>query len=438
MPTIQLPEFPRETEFEEFVSAYLQCGGYFVERQIHEQETRDVLELDVVLTAHTASDVGVRIAEVKSGEWGCSDLFKLAGWMRYLGVDEAILASLGAMKDADVLETVASRLNIGLATIETHEDAEEALRAFVGVKVDSLDVAMWRYAYWLERCLGQRLNDLRKSGGLVAPQRVYEVHKRLQTNLFAYDMLSRTNSLYDIFRTQPHLAARWASELLGADFDGDYAKLPKPIFEQVYYGGSAIPHDLDLVTWTEYRIRLSILKNLVDYELLRRKSGDAAFNSVVYRIGGQDVRLADMLPASCRDAVKVLSEQPFFHRYAVLWQWFLWVGGGFLLQDHLQQEYEWLGRKSGMPATEVPRALEAFDVLFPTPNGWFKDLAPYNRITVLTMMPVCYHGVGANLRRFLYSSEHTFEGIALEGRHTRSQLVRWSNNVIARLASCRT
>jgi hypothetical protein len=87
MAGVELPDYPKETEFEEFISAYLQCSGAFVDRQIHEREKTDVLELDIVLTYHDKDRLLTRIAEVKSGSWGCRDLFTLAGWMRYIGVD---------------------------------------------------------------------------------------------------------------------------------------------------------------------------------------------------------------------------------------------------------------------------------------------------------------------------------------------------------------
>jgi hypothetical protein len=121
----------------------------------------------------------------------------------------------------------------------------------------------------------------------------------------------------------------------------------------------------------------------------------------------------------------------------VLWQWFLWVGGGFLLLDRLEEEHAWLGEKAGLPVAEVPRALEAYDVLFPTDAGWFKDLSPNSHIRLLAMMPVPYHGMGANLRRLRYAPDQTYDGISLEGNYTRNDLVRWNNNLVAYLERCR-
>lgn len=439
MAGVELPDYPKETEFEEFISAYLQCSGAFVDRQIHEREQTDVLELDIVLTYHDKDRLLTRIAEVKSGSWGCRDVFTLAGWMRYVGVGEAILASLGGSKDRDLVEAVAGKLGIGLAWLSTHDEASTALAPFLlGSVANELDVELWRFAYWLERSLEQRLTDLRRMGGArKGPGHVYDVHKTLQTNLFARDMLTRTASLYRVFSQAPRLAARWGSEETGGDFDGDCELVPPSVFRDVYYNDVPTPHDLDVATWVEHRMRLAILKNLVDYELLRRSTGDREFNKIVLRTLAGEYRLVDTLPTSFQESLKSLGGQPYFHRYPVLWQWFLWVGGGFLLLDRLDEEYAWLGEKAGLPATEVPHGLEAYDVLFPTDAGWFKDMSPNSHIRLLAMMPVPYHGMGANLRRLRYASDQTYDGISLEGNYTRNDLVRWNNNLVAYLKRCR-
>lgn len=439
MEGVELPDYPRETEFEEFISAYLQCSGAFVERQIHEREPGDVLELDIVLTYLEKDRLLTRIAEVKSGAWGCRDVFTLAGWMRYLGVEEAILASLGGERDRDLVQPVAAKLGIGLAWLANHEEASRELEPFLeGLTADEDDVSLWRFSYWLERALDQRLRDLRRgSAERKGPAHLYEVHKTLQSNLFALDMLTRTGALYGIFAREPHLAARWGNEETGRDFDEDCDLVPQPVFKSVYYEDGPTPHDLDLATWIEHRMRLAILKNLVDYELTRRARGDKEFNEIVIHGLGHDYRLVDTLPASFKTALETFAKRPHFHRYPVLWQWFLWVAGGFLLLDRLGDEYAWLGEKAGMPVAEVPRALEAYDVLFPTESGWFKDLSPNSHIQVLSMMPVPYQGIGANLRRIRYAHEQSYESLKLEGVYTMNDLAKWNNNLVAYLQRCR-
>lgn len=436
LPEIALPQHPKETEFEEFVSAFLQCGGAFVERQIHEKEGTDVLELDVVLSYYEADAVKSGIVEVKSGGWGCGDLFKLAGWMKYLSVDDGVLAALGANKDEELLRLVADKLGIGLAWIADHAEAEVALVPFVGTdQIDPDDVDVWRYSYWLERCLEKRLNDLRKCGdGRAAPGRTYEVHKGLQSNLFARDMLTRTAALYQSFQDNPHLSARWGAEAVGMDFDGDHVAIPDTVFADVYYSNVSEPNDLDVATWVEQRTRLALFKNLVDYELMRREKGDG-FEHITFTFLGMEIKLVDTLPASFQNALEALREEPYFHRYPVLWQWFLWVGGGFLLLDRLDEEYAWLGAKSGIPAAEVPKALAAYEQLFPTANGWFKNLEPNSRLKVLALMPVPYCGIGAFYRKTLYGGEAgDWDAIALTGPYTRNDLIKWNNNAYNYLA----
>ena len=61
--------------------------------------------------------------------------------------------------------------------------------------------------------------------------------------------------------------------------------------------------------------------------------------------------------------------------FPLFWQVFLWSWGGFLLTDCVDEQYEKLSQETGVPIAEIPLALQAFDKLFPTPGGWFRELA---------------------------------------------------------------
>lgn len=52
---------------------------------------------------------------------------------------------------------------------------------------------------------------------------------------------------------------------------------------------------------------------------------------------------------------------------------------------------------SGIPAAEIPTALEAFDRLFPIANGWFTTPG-WTDIHLLKMVPLIFQGIGAHQR----------------------------------------
>lgn len=57
---------------------------------------------------------------------------------------------------------------------------------------------------------------------------------------------------------------------------------------------------------------------------------------------------------------------------------------------------------SGIPANEIPTALEAFDRFFPIPNGWLTTPGSTD-IHMLKMVPFIFQGVGAHQRRIQYN-----------------------------------
>ena len=81
MASVSLPELPKGKEFEEYISAFFQSGGNYIERSIIEREVEEVLELDIITTDYCSSTPEIKLVEVKSGGWGFPDLFKVRGWM---------------------------------------------------------------------------------------------------------------------------------------------------------------------------------------------------------------------------------------------------------------------------------------------------------------------------------------------------------------------
>lgn len=84
----ELPEIPKGKELEDYVAGFLHCVRYFVEKSIIEREQKEILELDMVATTYIDGLPRRLLFEVKSGDWGFSDIFKLVGWKTYLSPDK--------------------------------------------------------------------------------------------------------------------------------------------------------------------------------------------------------------------------------------------------------------------------------------------------------------------------------------------------------------
>ncbi|MBP7795957.1 MAG: hypothetical protein KA059_04185 [Elusimicrobiales bacterium] len=55
MSSISLPNLPKGKEFEEYISAFFQSGGNYIERNIIEREVEEILELDIIATDYDLS-----------------------------------------------------------------------------------------------------------------------------------------------------------------------------------------------------------------------------------------------------------------------------------------------------------------------------------------------------------------------------------------------
>ena len=129
-----------------------------------------------------------------------------------------------------------------------------------------------------------------------------------------------------------------------------------------------------------------------------------------------------------------ISQEPYFHRYPVFWQWFMWFFGGFILTDMEDREYELLSSNTGIPVEHIPSALASYDKVFPKPNGWFFDLGSRCHIRTMHLFPVPFMGIGAYARRCLYVNEKDFDKIPVQGQYTTRDLCKW-NNVAYRVLS---
>ncbi|MFG2715323.1 hypothetical protein ACGFX2_32895 [Streptomyces goshikiensis] len=227
--------------------------------------------------------------------------------------------------------------------------------------------------------------------------------------------------LYEAYGEHPKLTLGYAREIDGGGFDPHTAASDSPSCT------AAIRHgqhpELQACMYLEHRARLAILKAAVDYALAHpdgppefRMSQDGKsffFQGLTYHV----------LPGTFHDGIAWLREQPNFSRYATFWQQFLWGWGGFYLNDRTGEEFEWMAEYSGIPAEEIPTALEAFDRFFPIPSGWLTT--PGNTdIHLLKMVPLIFQGVGAHHRRIQYNLVDNLSELQPSAPYTASDLAK--------------
>lgn len=285
--------------------------------------------------------------------------------------------------------------------------------------IDDNDIIFWRYAYWLERNL---LKELRRRKRSQKDRKCYKVlndyyHTVNNKIFFTETITQRLYELYNAFMECPHISAKCGYEEYNGDFE-DHTKVPRKIYEDSFF--RCMFTDIQISTYIEHRARLAILKNAVDY-ILYEKVGeeDKTKDISLVLVDDREVTLWDCLPDRFKDGLEKISKHKYFYRYPIFWQWFMWVFGGFILKDYEKKEYELLSQKTGIPPDEIPKALEAYQILFPSEGGWIKDLQDLNsNVKIITMFPVPFIGIGANYRRYIYTDSKKFEDLKLSGEHT--------------------
>jgi hypothetical protein len=92
-----------------------------------------------------------------------------------------------------------------------------------------------------------------------------------------------------------------------------------------------------------------------------------------------------------------------------------------------------MGAYAGIPATEIPIALQAFDGFFPIPGGWLVT-AGQTCVRQVKMVPSYYKGLGVHHRRQTYDLNKGLVGLKSSG-YTSSDLASWNNCAVAFLMS---
>jgi hypothetical protein len=236
---------------------------------------------------------------------------------------------------------------------------------------------------------------------------------------FEDDVRVRVKKLIDAHLQHPKLARSMAHELSGRE--PMFADPPPcPEFAGVMYEGKLLP--VQACMYLSHRARLYILKALVDYVDALNAGW---ITKEILNFGGVEIDITHAaLYGSFRSAMKQLGARPHFRLYPRLWQNLLWSWGGFLLRSKRDFEYAALSAESGVPVDEIPYALGAFDFLFPTERGWWRNIAQGD-IDIVQQMPPALCGIGSLRRSILYGKEE-YADLGLPG-YAGNDLAKWHN-----------
>jgi hypothetical protein len=417
---VTLPDIPGAgEELEDYIAALFQASGLFVEKQIVESDPADVLELDIFTTDYAPDEVLQRLIEVKGGNWGYTDLFKVVGWMRYLELERG---AFFVTKWDDRKSAVDRMGPLGL-DVACFDDLAAAPQHFenkgFGSFRESSLIDLWRHSYSVERKLVKTILARAKAGGEGA--REAKAYYRLVNNgtFFARAPEESLAMLYDAYTCHPKLTLGYALELDGGAFDPHSSQAQSASYKDALREGGY--PELQACMYFEHRARVAILKAAVDYALSNPDGPPSLWSE-----GGKstwDFRglTYHTLPATFQDGMDWLRAQPSFRRYATFWQQFLWGWGGFYLKDRQDEEFEWMSIYSGIPAKEIPTALQAFDRFFPGQADWLVTPG-LTDVHMVKMVPMVFQGIGAHHRRVQYELGNNLSALNASAPYTRADL----------------
>ena len=435
MTTIHLPKLPEGEYLEDYVAAFLQCGGFYTEKSVIESGETQVMELDILAWKPTDQPPQHTLFEVKGGDWGFPDIFKVYGWKTYLeqrGVNVAYLIVPRGERDEKVVEYIREKCSdIGMKLLVNDDisSLEANLKEYslTPQSTNRLDHGVWRFSFWLERQMQKVVSNNRRSlRDNQGPKEVYAYQEMIRNGLVqARDVRERLASLY-----KAHFEHQWLPKSVAAELDTGQWNSENPSsgthWNDALY--KCKHHLIQAALFYQHRARLDILKGAVEFTLLLKH--DALPPERRVRFLGIE-HPADFLPSSFHNAVRKLQLINGFEKTPLLWQSFLWKWGGFFLVDHEAEEKATLAQEVGMTVDAVDAALEIYDVLFPVDGGWFQDI---QGTRMLKLFPCQFRGIGAHYRYRRQGASSLREVFGeLPHRYLVRNLGTWINSTVSLL-----
>jgi hypothetical protein len=418
---IELPKIPKDKDYEDYLCAYLQAGGLYVERNIIHREVEELLELDILTTDFQQDSAENLLVEIKGGDWGFSDIFKIRGWLTYLHFDQGCFIVQKSRPSISYFQDKAKELNIRLIDNSDLTKTKETLSSFFNIEPEKAEIETIRFAYLLERKQLAQIKQLKKKfPGLKSYQNLDDYFfKTISGSFFSRDPIRRINKLFDTFIKYKNITAKICHELNGGDFDDDITELSSKCFSDTYY--KAENNILHVSLYVEHLARVTILMCAIKHLIDRLKG-----NYDPKDISNQLEYLT--LPNTIKTGLTEITKDKYFYLYPRFWQFFTYVFGGFILTDIEEQEFELLSKKTGVPVDEIPNAFDAFNKLFPRNDGWFFKFRN-SSIRLHRLFPISFCGLGANYRRLVYTDDKDYDNLykLLSNDMTPFDLSKWNN-----------
>ena len=394
MSSISLPVHPVEKLYEDYVTAIIQCGGYFVERGLRKREKIDLLELDVVATKIT-DEVDKCIVEIKSGkrDVGFGLIFKMLGWMNFLSLKKSALIVLkGNPEELEQMKPLAAKIGVNLL-INLNYDKQDII-TFFGASADENTylIETLRFSYAVERGIMVCLND-KKAANQAERKLVRDyLFNVTEGSFFDNSADSRINKLFQEYRNNSRLTARIYNLLNGCSAaDQDVDRLTSAQHVEIFREFSA-----DILVYcamyAEYVNRILIVKLCVENIVIHGINIDE-----IHKRLPNWLRYVIHLPSNLSSSIYELAKHPSFRQYPFFWQIFTYIFGGFIVESEREEEYRLLSEITKVPIEEIDNALSVFDLLFPLPNGnsWFLNI---EGVLVMKFFPPQLAGMGVIFR----------------------------------------
>lgn len=422
---IELEKIPKDEDYEDYIAAYLQAGGLYVERKIIHREKEELLELDIFTTNFQKHSADKLLIEIKSGNWGFNEIFKIRGWLTYLNFDNGCFIVQKSRPSISYFKDKAKELNIKLIDNSDLTNTKEALNDLLLIESNQAEIETIRFAFLLERKLFKELKRLKKDChregcGLKSYDALDDYFFKINSgSFFSRSPIRRIKQLFDYYIRYKNITAKICNELNGGNFDDEATELSRNCYKELFY--EAKEGILQISLYIEHIARVTILKVVIEH-LVNKLNGEYTtkkFTTILQELS---------LPSTIQSGLNKIFKDKYFYLYPRFWQFFTYVFGGFILTDLKEQEYQILSDKTGIPVDEIPNAFEAFNKLFPRSDGWFFKF-PTSEIEWHNFFPISFCGIGANYRHMIYTEDGKYEtlGKKLNGRMTVTDLIKWNN-----------
>jgi len=426
MQEINLPKLEDGHDFEELITATFQASCYYVERNlILKEDGKEILEIDNLVSNYYCEPACISLCEAKSGKyWGFKDIFKLFGQSCYLNINGGYFIYRYSKEPEEVFKQRAEEMNITLVQVDeiildraiiclddflcqpesVHEEEVKTL-----IRYYRLENNIFKY-------LISKKKETHQDGSIQRFKALLDYQYEITSGIFfSQSSVSRLDLLFKVYNKYGgSLSAKIGNELVGNSFDEGTSKIPNAVFKETFYKGEFT--DIQISSYLEHYNRLALIKASIDFVDNYDEMEDLdQFNFP-----------SSVIPERFLERIKAISEQKYFRRYAIFWHWFMFVFGGYLVKDKIEEEYKILSEETEIPLEYINEALSSYEMLFPIEGGWFQEITECN-IKVLKLFPIPFRGIGTAYRLYKYCNDYDeseLDGM-LCGKYTCKDLLKW-------------